>query len=370
LNWNVRIFIPYIMNNFPTYVSRELVLARLSAVFPEGTANRNYLTRELAASTVFTMLYIGAVEGNDVFLGPIHVYRMTIEQASLNGIAERLRYRTEALRRSFNPKGTRWYADNTREPIRDETLREGLVQIGAVIAKSGIATTSRKPRYCLQKDFSELFNPDLTGEDLENAIVTWRNNHLSASALTRLNLATYRADNNSELILVTFPNKETRHLAAGLSSAISKAVIEIFSFKFLEAPALLWLSTSDNKVVTRDDKLANKIGLKIEADKDLPDIILVDLEPHDPLIVFIEVVATDGAINERRQNALYKLTDAGNFKRSQITFVTAYHDRESAGFRKTIKSLAWKSFAWFVSEPDKIVILKEESAFLSALMKK
>lgn len=35
---------------------------RLHAIFPEGTANRNYVTREIAAKTVFVMLYIGAIE--------------------------------------------------------------------------------------------------------------------------------------------------------------------------------------------------------------------------------------------------------------------------------------------------------------------
>ena len=41
---------------------------RLQTVFPEGTANRNYVTREIAAKTVFVMLYIGAVEGAECVL--------------------------------------------------------------------------------------------------------------------------------------------------------------------------------------------------------------------------------------------------------------------------------------------------------------
>ena len=36
---------------------------RPRAIFPEGTANRNYVTREVAAKTVFVMPHIGAVEG-------------------------------------------------------------------------------------------------------------------------------------------------------------------------------------------------------------------------------------------------------------------------------------------------------------------
>ena len=109
------------------------------------------------------------------------------------------------------------------------------------------------------------------------------------------------------------------------------------------------------------------IGLDIEAEKNLPDLILVDLGPKHPLIVFIEVVATDGAVTARRQEALFELTDKGGFKRSQVAFVTAYADRESAGFKKTVTGLAWGSFAWFMSEPDKIFMLRDGISQLSAL---
>ena len=111
----------------------------------------------------------------------------------------------------------------------------------------------------------------------------------------------------------------------------------------------------------RDEKIANAIGLKIESDKYLPDLILVDLGPKEPLIVFVEFVTTDGAITPRRRNAVYELTDVAGFNRKQVTFLTAYQDRDSAGFKKTVAQLAWGTFAWFVSEPARIVILRDGS---------
>lgn len=36
----------------------------------------------MAVSTIFAFIYIGAIEDNDIFLGPVHVYRMTEEQAA------------------------------------------------------------------------------------------------------------------------------------------------------------------------------------------------------------------------------------------------------------------------------------------------
>ena len=341
--------------SLPPYVPRSVVAERLPLIFPEGTPNRLYCTRELAASTVFTMLYIGAVEGSGRYLGPVHVYRMTEEQAAMADPAARDAYAAGVLKKSFRVPGERWYADNTREPIRDETLRDGLVAVGAVTKREDLPTTSGLPRYALKSDFAALFDPALDGEGLEKAIAAFQTAHLSKSALARISIMLAGAAASEAGILVTFPNKETRTLAPGPSSIIARAVIEEFTVRFLVKPTVLWLSESGNKVVARDDKLAGAIGLKIEADKNLPDLILADLGPHDPLLVFVEVVATDGAVTARRKEAMLELTDAAGFPRGQVAFLTAYRDRDSVGFRKTVSALAWGSFAWFVSEPDCLI---------------
>ena len=346
------------MSSLPPYASRDLVAERLPLIFPEGTPNRTYCVRELAASTVFAALYIGAVEGADRYLGPVHVYRMTVEQAAKADDADRLGYAASVLKKNAQIGGTRWYADNTREPIRDETLRDGLVAIGAVTRREDLPTTSGLPRYALKAEFALLFNPALDGASLEAAIGQFERNHLSKSALARVTIMRAGATASSAGVLVKFPSGETRQLAPGPSSFISQAVVEVFAPRFLEQPAVLWLSESGNKVVLRDDRIAGAIGLRIEADKNLPDLILADLGPKDPILLFVEVVATDGAITERRREAIFELTDAAGFARSQIAFLTAYQDRESAGFKKTVAQLAWGTFAWFVSEPDHLIALR------------
>lgn len=347
------------MSQLPPYVTRELIHERLHLIFPEGTPNRTYLIREMAASTIFTMLYIGAIDGDDTFIGPVHVYRMTTEQSVLSDDVNRKQYATKALSKGFHPEGKRWYADNTREPIRDETLREGLIPVGAVITRIGLATTSSRPRYTLQNHFASLFNPSILEEQLQAAIKSWQHANLSASARARLSLAGRTGNIVDGRVLVTFPNGEARNLSAGPSSVISKAVVEVFAKKFLKEPAVLWLSTSDAKVTFVDDAIAKTIGLEIEADKNLPDLILADLGTPDPLLVFVEVVASDGPISERRKEALYELSDKAGFKRQNIAFVTAYRDRQVQPFRKTVPELAWGSFAWFMSEPDNLIFLSD-----------
>ena len=346
---------------------------RLRSIFPEGTANRNYVIREIAAKTMFVMLYIGAVEGAERWLRPDQVTRMTDAQASLQGNVERDAWQTLSMRPAAGNIEGRWYAANTREPIRDETLREGLVRLGAVTERHGLPTTSPLPRYALAEDFAALFHPELLGGSLQARITRWQETNLSPGALARIAIIRRGAVAREGRVLVTFPNGETRDMEPGPSSVISKAVVEVFAARFLERPGVIWLSESRNQVVARDDRLAQAIGLTIDPGRNLPDLILVDLGPREPLLIFVEVVATDGPVNEARQAALMGIAMEAGFREHQVAFVTAYTDRDDGAFKGSVSELAWRSFAWFMSEPDHIMMLHRgadaDRALLSELMR-
>src|ERR1700736_6048832 len=68
--------------SLPRLLPRSEIHKRLPIIFPEGTPHRGYCVRELAASTAFAALYVGAIEGAGIFFGPKHVYRMSDRQAS------------------------------------------------------------------------------------------------------------------------------------------------------------------------------------------------------------------------------------------------------------------------------------------------
>jgi hypothetical protein len=340
----------------PPLLNVEEIHSRLQTIFPQGTAHRGYLVREIAAKTVFTMLYIGAIEGSDSLLGPKHVYRMSDTQAKKQDDKQREAFRVGALRSGFRPYRDRWYNDNSREPIRDETLKEGLIAIGAVTTRTDMPTTSSKPRYALHVDFADLFDPALKDEKLEEKIAQWQKKHLSAGAIARLALAKRAHSSSTDAVSVTLPNKERRNMKAGVSSEITKQVVEVFAQTFLSNPAVIWISESGDKVITQDDAMAKTIGLDIRVDRTLPDIILADID--DPmLLVFIEVVASDGPINENRRKALLEAVKQDDFPLDRILFVTAFMDRDDTVFRKAIANLAWGSFAWVASEPDHIIAM-------------
>ncbi|HZS84736.1 MAG TPA: BsuBI/PstI family type II restriction endonuclease [Stellaceae bacterium] len=328
---------------------------RLQLIFPEGTPQRSYCTREIAARTIFVMLYIGAVEGTGVWLASKHVYRMGDQQSNRRTDAERQAYAEAVEKPGFVAPPDRWFQDNTREPIRDETLRDGLVRVGAVVVRPGLPTTSSKGRYAVKGSLASLFDPSLVAEPLDAAIRNWQARHLSPGALARIRLQERSATAAQSSVLVALPNGETRRMEAGPSSAITKAVVEVFAPRFLQDPAVLWISESGSKVIQRDDELARALGLKIASDRLLPDAILVDLAPAEPLIVFVEVVATDGPITEARRGAILELVASAGFATRQVAFLTAFRDRDHSTFKRAVSNLAWGSFAWCLSEPDHLI---------------
>jgi hypothetical protein len=340
---------------------------RLQSIFPEGMPDRQFQIREATARTVFVALYVGAVEGADRWIAPRHVVRMSDAQAAQSDHAARDAYYEVVSRpKSPSPPG-RLYAENTREPLRDEVIRQGLVPVNAVVERSGLPTTSPLGRYALQRGFASLFEPGLDTSDFERAATEWRSHNLSAAALARAALVRSSASTASANISVQCPGGASIILPPGPSPMITKAVIEQFAPYFLGDPRVACVSDSASKRPYRDAPLEHALQIRLDAAELLPDVVLVDLAPPGRLgkvlIVFVEVVASDGPVTAQRQRALLDLLAASprSYQAEDAAFVTAYSDRGGDPARRTVPSLAWRSFAWFVSEPDRLVQLHDHS---------
>jgi hypothetical protein len=348
--------------SLPHVPAIPLIAERLPKIFPEGTEHRNYVVREIAVRTVFVMFYVGAVDGNDRYSRPSQVTDMSDPQSELVSDEEREAWTRLSLSTNKDLPPKTWYKTNTREPIRDETIRLGFIPLGAVVERTDLPTTSAKPRYALAADFVDLFDADLSEDELAQRIEKWQKAHLTLAARSRLHLVREGATRSKDAVVVTFPNGETRSMKSGKSSLITKAVIEQYAIRFLKEPTVLWLSESGKKVVERDDSLAKRLGLRIDPSKALPDIILVDLgddaDGSGFLVVFVEVVASDGPVHAHRKKQLTEMAVQAGFELSSLKFLTAYADREDPVFKQTVSNLAWDTAAWFVSEPDNIILLE------------
>lgn len=345
------------MPSLPPIIPFEQIHERLQIIFPEGSPNRAHSVWEISARTIFVMLYVGAVEGRNAWMRPDQVARMTDEQSKRIDDDSRQAWEKESRKSSKGEIPGRWFAVNTRESVRDDTIRYALIPNGAIIEREGLPTTSPAPRYALRTSFAALFDAALKGKKLETQIGTWRNDNLSAGAVARIAIRRTGVAGGGEHVMVKFPNGETRRMAPGTSSIIAKALVEEFALRFLGEPGVIWMSESRNKIVARDEELARSIGLIIKPDKNLPDTILVDLAPKHPLLIYIEIVATGGPVSEERKVALTQLASAAGFPPKHLAFVTAYLDRSEKVFKRTVDSLAWGTFVWFASEPTSLICL-------------
>lgn len=341
----------------PELAPIDEVRDRLGRVFPADFPDRGVLVGLMATRAVFVFLYGGFVEGAGRYLRPSFVYFFTEEQS----VRMTEEDRTEWLRRAglakFRPQGTRWYADNSRESIRDDLLRNAMLRLGLVGKRSGVAVTSSKPSWYLAASFARLFDPGLGGVELDQAIETWRSGALDPGTLQRMALRAQGVERRDDELLVELPDGSRIRVAHGPSSLITKDLIEVLAPKFLGRPAVLWISASDRKAYPQFVELAASVGLRFDLNAELPDLILADLSTPIRFIC-CEVVATDGPVSEARKQALVGLMTAkSKISTSSLTFVTAYEDRNAAPFKKNFSQLARDSFVWFRTEPDLLVHL-------------
>ena len=64
---------------------------------------------------------------------------------------------------------------------------------------------------------------------------------MTPGALARVAMVREGAVAGADEVLVTYPSGETRRLAPGPSSVVSKAVVEVFALRFLHTPAVIVL---------------------------------------------------------------------------------------------------------------------------------
>lgn len=85
--------------------------------------------------------------------------------------------------------------------------------------------------------------------------------------------------------------------------------------------------------------------------------------PAIPLIIHrLPLIFPEGTENRNyvtRKIALTSLAIEAGFGEGHLSFLTAFMDRSSAPFKKSIAELAWGSYAWCASEPEHIIDLRE-----------
>ena len=334
---------------------------RLEAIVPASVTGTTASCNEIAGAAAFTLMYVGAV-GGERKARPLMVTQMDSQTAMFRNDEDRLAWHRAAergasaidmLTSSWGITNRQpWYAANSREGIRDETFRVWAAN-GALLVDESISTTSSKSRYSLAPDFAALLDPALDDSALDAAIDKWQRAHLSPTARIRAQRQREQERRRSAVV-VRLPDGGTRELLVGLSSDILKGVIEEFA-KHLSQPTVLFVSQSGEKVNVVDSEFLGTLRLSIDQQRLLPDALIVDLDPERDEFWFVEVVATDGPVDEDRKARLLGWAIANGLDPGKCRFLTAFPSRTNAQAKKALPVLARGTFAWFLDEPDALL---------------
>lgn len=346
------------MPQLTPYVSLDLIRSRLSLIFPETFPDRTILVGEMAARMTFVGLYGAYIEGTEQYFRPSTVIRFGFSQVLMDSDEERMKWISQCQAPGYKAVG-QWYADNTREPLRDDLIRNRAIPIGIIKKREGVATTSPAPIYCLGADFAGLFDPSLNNEDLAELIGNWQNKYLDSMVLKRMRLL-MRTESKKGEVYATLPTTgKILRFSPGDASIITRDVCESLLKRIMRSPVVVHVSTSEVKVFRELAGEAEAIGLDISPSAELPDIVAADTGYADGLrVVFIEVVHSDGPVTELRKTALLKIAGAAGIPEKHVRMITAFEDRNSSSFKKRVSEIARDSDVWFRSEPELLLSFK------------
>ena len=345
-------------------VTRRLCTERLQRIFPRDAFD-SVMNNPLASAAVAAMIYVGAVQSpgarteDQRFARPTTVlwlsddvldgYAADDHRKAWYGASIASKTRVHKVLGEWGAPTAQWYADNTRETLRDETFPKWR-ESGAVVDRPGLPTSSSKPRWALSSDFAALFDPRLLGDELDDAIARWGQSNLTTAGKLRA-MSARRMGQAAHAVDVTLPTGERRRLEPGAASLILKGVVEEWAPRRLKSPMVLTISEPGDKIYVADQSTLRVAGISIDVSKLLPDALLADAgsEPFEFWIV--EAVATDGPITEERKVALLKWAADQGIPADQCRFLTAFASRQAGPAKKRLKDLAAGTFAWYLDEP-------------------
>ncbi|MGW2853398.1 BsuBI/PstI family type II restriction endonuclease [Streptomyces sp. NPDC001215] len=347
-------------------ISPEEAERRLRVIFPRAAFD-SVFSSPLAAMAVSALIYVDAVCGSDdetdaiQWARPATVLWMSKGALAHSAEAERVAWRTASTKgnkqvaalhtetwgETFRPS----YRDNSRETLRDETFKEWQSH-NAIRQRVDIPTTSSQPRWALLDHFADLFDPDLSGEGFETAARTWRDRHLDPGARLKTAFA-LKAETDKHAVTVVLPNSggATRKLEPCMASHVIKGVVETWSAARMQKPVVLAISEPGDKVHLGEEIGLQGLGITIDVNNVLPDVIMADIGTDPVRFWIIEVAASDGVVTAARRTALLKWAAKQNIREDRCSFLTAFEWRNSDSARRRLKDLASGTWAWFAAEP-------------------
>jgi hypothetical protein len=233
------------------------------------------------------------------------------------------------------------YAENTRETIRDESIKP-MVAAGILIKNPDTpqrAVNSPATIYQIRAETLDLLKK--FGE------VNW-NSLLIEYLGSRQTLVERYARRREGLLLRIKDGENDIRLSPGSHSQLIKQILEEFAPRFARNTSILYVGdTGDKWGLFEIDKLT-ELGVEVSKHGQMPDVLLYDREKN--WLFLIESVTSNGPIDSRRYEELTRLFAGSS---ANLVFVTAFPDRRI--MRKYLSVLAWETEVWVADAPDHLI---------------
>lgn len=234
------------------------------------------------------------------------------------------------------------YAPNTRETIRDETLKP--LESAGIIRRNphepDLATNSPKTAYQIQPLAIDLLRTYGT-EDWEAQLTHF------ISINGTLKKRYERSRQQSKVAVAVKPGLEI-HISPGKHSALIKQIIEEFAPRFVPGSDLIYVGDTGEKWGYFDSNLLESLGVKVDLHGKMPDVVFYYAEKN--WIILVEAVTSSGPIDGKRHEELTSLFSQATVG---LIYITAFPTRRM--MTRYLSIIAWETEAWIAENPSHLI---------------
>lgn len=235
------------------------------------------------------------------------------------------------------------YAENTRETVRDESIKP-MVAAGLLLRNPDQPDRAvNSPKNCYQVTEPALALLRSVGSKKWPAASA---TYLSGSTTLA---ARYANERDLQRIPVKIKGGKTLRLSAGAHSTLIRDIVTAFAPRFVPGGELVYVGDTGAKWSHFDHPLLESLGVQVTHHGQMPDVVIYFREKN--WLVLVEAVASSGPVDGRRHAELSNLFNGSS---AGLVFVTAFPDRGTV-LRKFLSVVAWETEVWCMSDPTHLI---------------
>ena len=233
------------------------------------------------------------------------------------------------------------YQPNTRESIRDETIKP-FADAGLVEIKFGLAKNDRNNAHRLTAQFAALVRT-YGSDKWKDALAGYLETHQRyTEALEQAKKADTGYSVEYQGIKLQLDRSEHNKLQI--------QILDFFAPRFTHNGKLLYIGDTSNKNLYQDEDTMRELGISIPSEsRTYPDIIIFD---HvDRRIVFVEAYSSTGEFTLTRVKEISNSCRCSND--IEVAFVTAFSTTKR--MKSKLDSIAWDTDIWIAEHPTHLI---------------